>query len=77
MRQHKFDYPEFISQGEHFRTIALNTWYLVLMKNLSDVSQVGILGRQLYPGRGKWFLKAYDDTLGTKQGYLIVDMSPY
>ena len=30
-------------RGKHARTIALNTWYLVLMKNLRDVSQVGIL----------------------------------
>ena len=44
--------------GKHARTIALNTWYTVLMKNLRDVSQVGILGRQLYPGRGKAFMKA-------------------
>ena len=36
-------YPE----GKHARTIALNTWYMILMKNLRDVSQVGILGRQL------------------------------
>ena len=31
-------------RGKHAMTIALNTWYLVLMKNLRDVSQVGILG---------------------------------
>ena len=62
-------------RGKHARTIALNTWYLVLMKNLRDVSQVGILGRQLYPGRVKGFIKAYEDALGSKQGYLIVDTS--
>ena len=63
-------------RGKHARTIALNTWYLVLMKNLRDVSQVGILGRQLYPGRVKGFMKAYEDSLGSKQGYLIVNTSP-
>ena len=52
-------------------------WYLVLMKNLRDVSQVGILGRQLYPGRIKEFIKAYEDDLGSKQSYLIVDTSPH
>ena len=41
--------------GKHARTIALNTWYMVLMKNLRDVSQVSILGRQLYPGKSKGF----------------------
>ena len=64
-------------RGKHARTIALNTWYTILMKNLRDVSQVGILGRQLYPGRGKAFMKAYEDAVGSKEGYLIVDTSPH
>ena len=63
--------------GKHTRTIALNMWYTILMKNLRDVSQVGILGRQLYPGRGKAFLKAYEDAVGSKEDYLIVDTSPH
>ena len=36
----------------------------------------GYTGRQLYPGRGKAFLKAYEDAVGSKEGYLIVDTSP-
>ena len=64
-------------RGKHARTIALNTWYLVLMKNLRDISQVGILGRQLYPGQVKGFLKALKDAVGSKQDYLIVDTSPH
>ena len=39
--------------------------------------KVGILGRQLYPGRGKAFMKAYEDAVGSKEGYLIVDTSPH
>ena len=53
--------------GKHARTIALNTWYMVLMKNLRDVSQVGILGRQLYPGRGKGFMKATKTLWGLRK----------
>ena len=34
-------------RGTKSRTIALNTTYLVMMKNVSDVSQVATLGRQL------------------------------
>jgi len=64
-------------KGKHARTIALNTWYMVLMKNLRDVSQVGVLGRQLYPGKVKGFMDAYQDALQSKHGYLIVDMSPH
>ena len=64
--------------GKHARTIALNTWYMVLMKNLRDVSQVSILGRQLYPGKSKGFLQAYEDALNCeKYGYFVVDMSPH
>ena len=63
---------------KHARTIALNTWYMVLMKNLRDVSQVSILGRQLYPGKSKGFLQAYEDALNSeKYGYFVVDMSPH
>ena len=61
--------------GKHARTIA---WYMVLMKNLGDVSQVSILGRQLYPGKSKGFLQAYKDALNSnKFGYFVVDMSPH
>ena len=64
--------------GKHARTIALNTWYMVLMKNLRDVSQVSILGRQLYPGKSKGFLQAYEDALNSeKYGYFVVDMNPH
>lgn len=64
--------------GKHARTIALNTWYMVLLKNLRDVSQVGILGRQLYPGKTKGFIKAYEDALSCgKHSYFVVDMCPY
>ena len=64
--------------GKHARTIALNMWYMVLMKNLRDVSQVSILGRQLYPGKSKGFLLAYEDALNSdKYGYFVVDMSPH
>ena len=63
---------------KHARTIALNTWYMVLMKNLRDVSQVSILGKQLYPGKSKGFLQAYKDALNSnKFGYFVVDMSPH
>ena len=40
-------------RGTKSRTIALNTTYLVMMKNVRDVSKVATLGRQLFPGRSK------------------------
>lgn len=64
-------------KGKHARTIALNTWYLVLMRNLRDVSQVNHLGRQLFPGKVQGFVKAYEDALSARGGYMIIDMSPF
>lgn len=79
---HKYISVIFITQnlfprGKHARAIALNTFYMVLKKNIRDISQAAIFGRQLYPGKVKGFLKAYNDALSSEQGYLVVDMSPH
>ena len=64
-------------KGKYARTIALNTWYMILMKNFRDMSQISVVGRQLFPGRTKGFMQAYKDALGKRDhGYLVVDMSP-
>ena len=63
------------AKGAHAKSISLNTWYTVLTKNVRDISQVGILGRQLYPGKSKGFMRAYEDAL--TRGYLLVDTSPH
>lgn len=63
-------------QGSRSRTIALNTTYLVLMKNVRDVSQIVTLGRQLYPGRWKILMKSFSDATSRDYGYLIVDLAP-
>ena len=64
-----------IPQGKNSRNIALNTWYLVLMKNLRDALQVAFLGRQIFPGKPKYITEAYEDSI-RRQGYLLIDMSP-
>lgn len=59
-------------QGNRSRTIALNTTYLVLMKNVRDASQIATLGRQLFPGRSKILTEAYTDAVtSTPYGYLM------
>lgn len=63
-------------QGSRSRTIALNTTYLVLMKNVRDVSQIVTLGRHLYPGRWKILMKSFSDATSRDYGYLIVDLAP-
>lgn len=63
-------------RGSKSRTIALNTYYLILMKNARDVSQVSILSRQLYLGRSQLLVGAYRDATKQSFGYLVVDTSP-
>ena len=49
--------------GKHAGTITLNTWYMLLLKILCNVSQVSILRRLLHPGKSKGFLQAFEDAL--------------
>lgn len=63
-------------RGSKSRTIALNTYYLVLMKKMRNASQISVLGRQLYPGRSKLLIDAYTDATKQAFGYLVVDTSP-
>jgi hypothetical protein len=63
-------------QGKFARTINLNTWYLVLFKNVRDASQVSVLGRQLYPRKSHKLIDAYEDCMKVAYNYLIVDMTP-
>ena len=62
--------------GKHARTITLNNWYMVLFENVRDRQQVASLGRQLFPGKQKGFMKAYDDATSEPYGYLVIDTSP-
>ena len=64
-------------QGSKSRTIALNTTYLIVLKNMRDASQIATLGRQLFPGRSKLLTEAYTDATSKPYGYLAVDMSPH
>lgn len=61
------------AQGKTSRTITLNTNYLVLFKNPRDMCQIMLLGRQMYPGKSKFFLEAFNDATATPHGYLLID----
>ena len=66
-----------LPQGKNSRNIALNTWYLVLMKNMRDALQINYLGRQIFPGRSRFLVNSYEDCMKDKYGYLMVDLSPH
>ncbi len=61
----------------NLRTARINCHYIVLLKNPSDRLQVMNLGKQLYPGKTKFFQEAYDDACSEPFGYLLVDMEPH
>ena len=65
------------AQGRFSRSIALNCHYLVLFKNPRDLSQIGTLGRQMFPGNSKFLVSAFKDATDSKKfGYLYVDLKP-
>lgn len=64
------------AQGKSSRTIALNTAYLVLFKNIRDTSQIACLGKQMYPNSVKAFMDAYKDAVSSMYGYFVIDATP-
>lgn len=63
-------------RGSNSRTIALNTYYLVPMKNMRNASQITTLSRQLYPGPSRFMIDSYTDATKQTFGYIVVDTSP-
>ena len=62
-------------QGKCARTIALNTHYMVLFKNIRDGQQISCLGKQMFPGNAKALVEAYEDATKIKYGYLVIDLT--
>ena len=63
------------SQGKFARTLALNSSYLVVFKNIRVTSQIGVLGRQLFPNKGKYFIESHEDATSYLHGYLVIDLT--
>ena len=63
--------------GKNARTIALNTWYLIMFKNLRDASQITSLAKQMYPGKSGILKEAYEDATKGCYGYIVIDSSPH
>ena len=48
------------------------------MKNLRDKLQISYIGRQIFPGKGKYIQEAYEDSMKEPgYPYLMLDLSPY
>lgn len=49
---------------------------MVLFRNKRDRNQVKVLGSQLMPGRGEYFMDSYKKAMTTPWGYLLIDIHP-
>ena len=58
------------------RTARINAHYLVVMKSPADKLQITNLAKQMYPGKTKHFMEAYQDAVSSPFGYLFIDCSP-
>jgi len=56
-----------------YRTISLNSHYMVLMKSDRDKQQVSILAKQICPGNSKYIVASYEDATKKPYSYLILD----
>jgi Cdc6-like AAA superfamily ATPase len=63
------------SKGKHFRTISLNSHYLILMNNPRDRQQISNLAKQMFPKKNEFLVEAYHDATINKYGYLFVDLT--
>ena len=64
-------------KGSKARTISLNTHFLVLMKNPRGLSSLQCLSRQVFAGKSKLLIDAYNDCMKAPYGYLVLDLSPF
>jgi hypothetical protein len=61
-------------RGKHHRTISLNAHYMVLFKNLTDISQIMALAHQTFPKRTQYFLEVFARATARPHGYMGIDM---
>jgi Cdc6-like AAA superfamily ATPase len=63
-------------KDKSFRTMSLNSHYIVIMKNDRDKMQTSILGRQFSPGNSKFISDCYTDATKKPFNYLLLDFKP-
>jgi hypothetical protein len=64
------------TQGKQSRTISLNSNYFIIFQNRRDLGQVQTFGRQVYPGKVKFFVAAFEKCVSRAYGYMTVDLDP-
>ena len=61
-------------KNSEFRTISLNSHYLVIFNNPRDRSQMMHLAKQMYPGQWDYVKEAFPLATREAHGYLLVDL---
>lgn len=56
-----------------YRTLSLNTHYIILMKNDRDRQQISFLGRQVCPSNPSYIVQSYSEATKRPYEYLILD----
>lgn len=62
-------------KGNHSRTQALNTQYMICFKNCRDQQQFAYLAREIDPINPKRITEAYRDAISKPYGYLVIDFT--
>ena len=64
----------FFVNSKDTRTRRLNTQYIVMFKNPSDVTQIHIIGRQMYPGNPKFLSSVNAKATKRPHSYVFLDL---
>ena len=63
-------------KGKSMRTASINCHYFILMANKRDTMQINTLGRQVFPGQLKFFIRSYELATQKNVSYLLLDLCP-
>ena len=61
-------------QSKNFRTMSINTKYLIVFMNPRDATQIATLGQQMYPNDRKFLVDAFKQATEDAHGYLLIDL---
>ena len=62
-------------KGSNYRTMSLNSSYMVLFKNPRDINQISTFARQMYPrNQSNFLIEAFRDATSAPHGYLLIDL---
>lgn len=61
----------------NLRTARINSHYIILMRNVSDKTQIINLAKQIFPYKNSHLLLAYEDACALPFSYLLIDLSPF